>query len=428
LRRLRENPLIPISTLVSIDGSSPLFNTRDHSGIFYTESWAIVHYFMLSPDVRDKDVLNKYLTNLHDSDDPIDAANRSFGDLHTLADKLESYAHQTKFGYTRIPLSLKISEKDFAARTLSPAEGLLAQSGYLLRADHLPEGLEVLHQVAAINPNAQGYHTELGYYHLQNADYPKALKEFDLALTADPDDLSAHLYMATALYRTFGYTEESTPKIRVHLEKIVTRNPDFAPAYAFLSIAYIQKPAPNNQRAFDAAARASRLEPGNLSYYIDIGMVLLANGKFAEAKKLADQARKTAFTSRDRMIVASFTKRIDAKTKQASSASGGHTAEAETQSTEPQLASPSQEPGHAEGKITELICGHPPEVVLTLTTSSGPLLLHIKDATKIEILESHKPSDASPPCASWKDRRAQVDFTATPDSVTNGEIRVLRFD
>ena len=37
LRLLRENPLIPISTLVSIDGSSPLFNTRDHSGIFYTE-------------------------------------------------------------------------------------------------------------------------------------------------------------------------------------------------------------------------------------------------------------------------------------------------------------------------------------------------------------------------------------------------------
>lgn len=282
--------------------------------------------------------------------------------------------------------------------------------------------------MAAIDTNTQGYHTELGYYHLQNADYPQALKEFELALTADPNDLSAHLYMATALYREFGYSEESTPKIRVHLEKIVTLNPDFAPAHAFLSLAYAQKPSPNNQKALDAAARASRLEPGNLSYYIDIGMVLLADGKFAEAKKLADQARKTAFTSRDRMIVASFTKRVDAKTKQASSASGVRTAEAETQSTDPQSVSPSQEPSHAEGKITELICGHPPEVVLTLTTSSGPLPLHINDATKIEILESHKPSDVSPPCASWKDRRAQVDFTATPDSVTYGEIRVLRFD
>jgi tetratricopeptide (TPR) repeat protein len=428
LRLLKENPLIPISTLVSIDGSSPLYNTRDHSGIFYTESWAIVHYFMLSADVSDKDVLNKYLANLHDSNDPIEAANKSFGDLNTLADKLEAYAHQSTFRYEHVPLSLKISEKDFAARNLPLAEGLLAQAGYLLRGNHLPEGLEVLRQVAAIDPDTRGYHTELGYYHLQNGDYQKALKEFDLALATDPKDLSAHLYMATALYREFGYTEEYTPEIRSHLENVVALNPDFAPAYAFLSVAYIQKPAPNNQRAFDAAARASRLEPGNLSYYIDIGMVLLADGKFAEARKLADQARKTAFTARDHMIVASFTKRVDTKAKQVSSTSSGQKGDTETQSAGAAPASPSQEPVHVEGKITELICGHPPEVVLTLTTSSSSLLLHIRDTTKIEVLEGQKPSDSSPPCVSWKDRRAQVEFTSTPDSVTNGEIRVLNLE
>ena len=427
LRILRENRLIPISTLVSIDSSSPLFNTRDHSGIFYTESWAIVHYFMLSADVSDKDVLNKYLANLHDSDDPIEAANKSFGDLNSLADKLEAYAHQTTFGYERVPLSLKVSEKDCAARTLPLAEGLLAQAGFLLRANHLPEGLEVLHQVAAIDPSVPGYHTEVGYYQLQNGNYQQALKEFELAVAADPNDLSARLYLATALYREFGYTEESTPQIRTHLEKIIALNPDFAPAYAFLSVAYIQNPSGNNQRAFDAAARASRLEPGNLSYYIDIGMVLLADGKFAEAGKLADQAKKTAFTSRDRMIVASFAKRVDTKTKQASSTSGSHTADAETQAIEAPPGSPSQESVHAEGRITELICGHLPEVVLTLATSSGSLLLHIKDATKIEILEGHKPSEVSQPCVSWKDRHAQVEFTSTPDNVTAGEIRVLSF-
>jgi tetratricopeptide (TPR) repeat protein len=276
----------------------------------------------------------------------------------------------------------------------------------------LPEGLEVLHRVAAIDPNTRGYHTELGYYHLQNVDYQKAMKEFELALAADPKDLSAHLYLATALYREFGYTEESTPDIRSHLETDVALNPDFAPAYAFLSVAYIQKPAPNNQKAFDAASRAARLEPGNLSYYIDIGMVLLADGKFAEARKLADQVKKTAFTARDRMIVASFAKRVDAKAKQASSTPG---------------SSP-LEPAHAEGKITELICGHLPEVVFTLTTSDSSLLLHIKDTTKIEIIEGQKSGESGPPCASWKDRHAQVEFTSTPDSVANGEIRVLTLE
>ena len=428
LRLLRENPLIPVPTLVSIDSSSPLYNTRDHSGIFYTESWAIVHYFMLSADVSDKNILNKYLANLHDSDDPIEAANKSFGDLNALAEKLEAYAHQTKFGYERVPLALKISDKDFTARNLPLAEGLLAQAGYLLRGSHLPEGLEVLHQVATIDPSTRGYHTELGYYHVQNGDYQKAMKEFELALAADPKDLSAHLYLATALYREFGYTEETTPEIRRHLETVVALNPDFAPAYAFLSVAYIQKPAQEDQRAFDAASRAVRLEPGNLSYYIDVGMVLLADGKFAEARKLADQAKKTAFTARDRMIVASFTKRVDAKAKQLSSTPGGHAAESQTQSTAVAHGSSPLEPAQAEGKITELICGHLPEVVFTLTTSDSSLLLHIKDTTKIDIIDGQKSGDSGSPCASWKDRHAQVEFTATPDSVTNGEIRVLTLE
>ncbi len=428
LRLLRDNPLIPVSTLVTIDSSSPLYNTRDHSGIFYTESWAIVHYLMFSPDVADKDVLNKYLVSLHDSDDPIEAANKSFGDLNALTEKLEAYAHQTKFGYQRVPLALKISDKDFAVRNVPLAEGLLAQAGYLLRSSRLPEGLEVLHQVAAIDPDTRGYHTELGYYHLQNGDYQNAMKEFDLALAADPKDLSAHLYLATALYREFGYTQESTPEIRSHLETVVALNPDFPPAYAFLSVAYTQKPGADNQRALDAATRAARLERGNLSYYIDIGMVLLADGKFAEARKLADQVQKTAFTARDRMIVASFAKRVDVKAQQVSSTPAGGAAESQAQTTGVASASSPREPAHAEGKITELICGHPPEVVFTLTTSSSSLLLHIKDTTKIEIIESQKSGEGGPPCASWKDRHAQVEFTATPDSVTNGEIRVLTLE
>ncbi len=430
LRLLKENPLIPVSTLVAIDGSSPLFNTQDHSGIFYTESWAIVHYFMLSPDVPDKDVLNKYLANLSESDDPTEAAYKSFGDLSTLTSKLEAYAHQTTFGSKRMPLSLKVSEKDFTSRKLPPAEGLLAQAGYLLRANHLQEALEVLHEVEAIDPSVPGYHTEIGYYYLQAGDFERALKEFDLSLAADSNDLTAHLNTATALYRQFGYTLESTPKIRAHLEKVISLNSNFAPAYAFLSVANAQKPSPNYQRAFDAAVRASKLEPGNLAYYIDIGVVLLADGNFTEAGKLADQAMKTAFTPRDRSIVASFTKRVEAKASQAaSSTAGGLAAAAGTQSAGALPKPPPPEPTHAEGRITEIICTHPPEVVLTLVTSSNSLLLRIKDVTKIEILEAQRPGETNPlECTSWKDRRAQVEFRLTPDRATKGEISRLTFE
>jgi hypothetical protein len=128
------------------------------------------------------------------------------------------------------------------------------------------------------------------------------------------------------------------------------------------------------------------------------------------------------------MIVAAFSKRVDAKTKQASSTSSSAADGQQTQSTNATPASPSHQPVLAEGKITELTCARAPEVLLTLATSSGSLHLHIKDASKIEILESHQPAEVAPPCPSWKDRRAQVEFTSTPDRVTAGEIRILTFE
>jgi hypothetical protein len=85
LQLLQHSPLLPIATLVSIDGSSPLYNTQDHSGIFYAEAWALVHYISMAPELREQNLLNKYLNALQQSDDPIAAANNTFGDLKNSA-------------------------------------------------------------------------------------------------------------------------------------------------------------------------------------------------------------------------------------------------------------------------------------------------------------------------------------------------------
>src|SRR6266404_5431753 len=97
LRVLHQNAFLPIATLVSVDATSPLYNTREHAGMFYAESWAIVHYFSIAPEVSDQHLLNKYLAALQATDDPIEAANRSFGDLKKLGEKLEAYTRQSAF-------------------------------------------------------------------------------------------------------------------------------------------------------------------------------------------------------------------------------------------------------------------------------------------------------------------------------------------
>lgn len=426
LRTLKNSRFLPIDQLLTIDRTSPLYNTSEHAGIFYSESWALVHYLIISADVRGQDLINKYLRALHATDDPIEAANQTFGDLKRFSEKLDNYIRQFSFQYERVQLQSKLSEKDFTARKLSAAEGILGQADFLLRSGHLPEGLELLHEVEKLDAATPGYHSELGHYHLLKADYANAEKELQLAIAANPNDVSAHVDMASLYLRRDNYTKESTLKIRSELEKVLSVSPDFPAAHAFLSIAYAQDPAKDTDRAFKEARRASELEPGNLAYFIDIGKALLAAGRIPDARKIAETAQRVATTTGDRNQATSFTKQIDYKENHPQEAANTKSAEGETPAQDAASAEATGSAAHAEGQITELLCGHPPEVILTLATDATSLLLHVEDITKISIQDGAKASDATQiPCTKWKDRRAKVEYQAKSSGMTKGEVQAI---
>jgi hypothetical protein len=51
---LRQSKWIDLSTLLAVDHDSPLYNEKTHAGLFYAESWALVHMLYLSADYRPK--------------------------------------------------------------------------------------------------------------------------------------------------------------------------------------------------------------------------------------------------------------------------------------------------------------------------------------------------------------------------------------
>src|SRR5208282_3774880 len=309
LRTLQRDNLIPIATLVTVDTSSPLYNAREHSGMFYAESWAIVHYFLLSPDAKKDGLLDKFLAALQSTDDPIEAARQSFGDLKKLADKLEYYARQPTFYFAHLPVESGLSEKDFSARPLPLAEALAHEANFLMRNGSQSDALNLLHQAEDADRNLPALHEALGYYHFLRADNENAEKEFDEAIMLDPKNAASYYYKAQILYRKSGYSKDLTPIICAYLEKAVEFDPDFAPAHDFLSIAYT-KADETKPKSIAEAKRAIELEPGNLAYFVDLGRAALANGKTADAQTIADRAQKAATTARDRSIASSFAKRV----------------------------------------------------------------------------------------------------------------------
>src|SRR6266478_4883154 len=424
LRVLRQSAFLPISTLVSIDASSPLYNSKDHAGMFYAESWAIVHYFSLAPEVRDQHLLDKYLAALQATDDPIEAANRSFGDLKKLGAKLEAYTRQSSFLYQRVAVNSNISEKDFAARHLSPAEGLLAQADYLVHTSHLAEAIEILHQAEKLDPRVPHLHGELGYYHFVKADYDNSLKEFDLAIAEDPNDATAYYNKASIPYRKSGYDREATPQIIANLQRVISLQPNFAPAHAFLCIAYTQF-AETKPKALGEAKRAMDLEPGSLAYFIDAGRALIATNNLADAKKVADTAQKLATWPRDRAMAANFQKTVNAKMNPSAYDPISVAAADPVASDEVSTAGPA--PSQKEGQITELIRGHPPSVMFTLKAGDEQFLFHVKDIAKIRVLDATGNAGDAASCGKWKDRKATVEFSETPDGAALGEVSSISF-
>lgn len=447
IQLLQHTPLLPLTTLLSIDATSPLYNTQDHSGMFYAESWALVHYLSMAPEVREQNLLNKYLAALQKTDDPIEAANQTFGDLKKFSDKLESYVRNQAFYYNKFKLNSDISEKSFAARPLPVAEGLVHQADYLLHSNHLPEAIAVLHDAEQLDAKAAGLHDALGYYHFQKADYENAEKEFALALQANPDDGSVFLYRASALYRRGGYNKDSTPQIIANLEKVLALQPNFAPAQAFLCMAYIATPD-QKAKALTAADHALDLEPGNMAYFLDYGRALLANGKQKEAQMVAERAEKTATWQRDRTMAAAFRKAVSNPGEEAAgpivtgggasgsavtgvAASGGATSAAADNA--PASSGSGERAGveisAADGKITELICGHPPAVMFTLTTPTEQYLFQVKDISKVELKDTAGNfTGGIATCANWKDRKAKVSYRLTPDGPAHGEAKSIAFE
>src|SRR5260370_4915790 len=188
---------------------------------------------------------------------------------------LEVYTRQYTFLFQLIAVNSYVTEKDFASRRLSPAEGLVAQADYLVHTNHLAEAIEILHEAEKLDPKVPHLHDELGYYHFVKADFDNSLKEFDLATAEDPNDATAYYYKAAIPYRKSGYNRETPPQMIANLQRVISLQPNFAPAHAFLCIAYTQSPE-TKPKALREAKPPMYLEPGSLAYFIDAGRALVA--------------------------------------------------------------------------------------------------------------------------------------------------------
>jgi tetratricopeptide (TPR) repeat protein len=440
---LGQRKLIPIDVLLQVDHNSPYYNETDHANVFYAESWALVHYLMMDPDARQKQLLKTFLDSFEKSGDQVAAAREAFGDLKKFGEKIESYTWQRSFMVGIVKLGQEKVDKNYQTRTLTPGEVLAVRGDFFAHHNRLEQAAPVIDEAIKEEPNLPLGHTAKGFCYYRTQKTREADDEMQEAIKLGATDFAPYYFHGVLLERNAPRSENGYDDARVSLEKAIQLNPKFAPAYEALSHAYGHtKDA--QILAVNAAIKAVKLDPGTIHYAVSLTYLLINNGRTKEAQTMVTRVSAQASSPMEKQMAANLQQTLNQRIewearKQAGgqvvvgeggttvSMDGGPTGGSTESADTPVLKKRSQLYA-MDGAIAEANCSKRPEVTLSLAMQNGPISFHAADYEKVAVTHADgitEPSVKS--CDQWKGRQVKVWFSPTPGKQFVGEIAKMYF-
>lgn len=298
IRLLRSQELLPLQTLFAIDSRSPHYNEQDKTGIFYGESWALVHYLMLGRPGR-QDQFKRFLHAVGRGDNVVKALENSFGmSLDEIEKDLRAYIRQGE-----LP-SLRIASGDdpqaYASYTamqrasLSEAEANYYLGDLLLHLGRGEDAERYFKQAIAIDPGLTNAYAALGQLAVYQKRFPEAKKYLQRA-TASPQHYLVHYHYAWLLSREAmspegrisEYSPETAAVMREQLLRTIKLAPEFAPAYYLLAFVHLVTEE-HLDEALQMAEKARRLDPSKASYVLLLAEIHAQRSDLAAARSLLD--------------------------------------------------------------------------------------------------------------------------------------------
>jgi tetratricopeptide (TPR) repeat protein len=282
---LQGRPLIPIDTLLTVNGRSPYYHDQDKVQIFYGEAWALVHFLTFGPGMLGTTKLTQFNNLLQQGTEQKKAFQQVFGDTADLQKKLDEYVHHPAFTTGVIKTPPKLDEKEFPVRALSMAETESQLGSYHLWSYHLPEARQYIEQAVKDDPKLGFAHENMGFLDFRDGKDEEAGREFSQAYELD-NSLYLSLFYMTMLS---GVTRSDKPADQASLHdallKTLDLNRQFAPAYVELALLDIRQDKYSD--ALGVARRAEQLEPARAGYHLLSGQILLRLGRGTEASAFA---------------------------------------------------------------------------------------------------------------------------------------------
>jgi tetratricopeptide (TPR) repeat protein len=440
---LSKNAWMPMETLLDVRENSAYYNEKNPASVFYAESWAVVHYLLLDPEARRKQLLKKFLVDWNLSADRVGAGQAAFGDLGRFGEEVKRYVRQANWRVGVVLPAQARSAGDFSVRTLAPAEVLALRGDFFVHRKRMDAARPLLQQAVELGPELAGTHEALGLYDFRDSDFVAADEEMSKAIALGSASFMAFYCHGALLLRDLSDTGESTKNARVALENAARLDPMYAPTFEALTQVY-SRSAETQPKALEAAETAVRLDPDSRSYKTNLAYVLLNNRRAEEARDIAERLENSADSLEEnraaRSILGAIEEEEEWEKESAEESLERLRVNGPAVTTGPDLSPDVVHPAISrrqlgppewmavEGAIGATDCARSPEVTLTLNLPKGAMDFHAADFGRVGV--SGMSAEAVPgleTCKQWSGRRVKVWFRLAPGKDYAGEIIRIYF-
>ena len=423
---LRQNRLLPLATLFTVDERSPYYHEENKGSIFYAESWALVHYIQIKDHQDKTNRMGQYAELLMQNVDPVTAATRAFGDLKQLQSALESYIRQGSFSYFKMMTTTEVDDSAFRVQALTPVQADAVRADFLAYNQRTADAQTLLNHVLQEDPKNVSAQETLGFLEFRQGHFEEARKLYAEAVHLDSQNFLAHYYYA-AISMTGSLGAADDAEVESSLRTAIRLNPSFAPAYDRLAT-FLGMRRRDLDEARLMGVTAVSLEPANIGYRITVANVLLATDQAKNAVNVLGYAAKLAKTQEEIQVVDNLLMNAQEYATAQEQNAEQNRRTSEEPKTEDESAKieiphfsrrkefvPSGPHRFVVGILKAVQCDAP-HLDLSVSSGARTLALHADNYYKIQFSAvDFQPNDDLKPCTDLENRPAKVEYVESAD-------------
>jgi len=393
---LRQNRIIPLQVLFTVDSKSPYYHEEQKGSIFYAESWALTHFLFVTDKQKGTDRVGDYMRALVRRQDPVTAAQTAFGDLRVLQKQLEEYIGASS--YKQFVLSSAaaiVDESAFKVRALTQNEADAVRADLLAGVGRKQEAKDLLDAILKADPNNAQAHETMGSLELRDGDRDAARKWYEEAVKLNSQNFLTYYFFASLSLSQGG--TDGNKDIEQSLHTSIQLNPRFFPSYETLA------------------------------------SLLMSQEKFREAKTVLEDSLKVKLKPSEVAVAKQRLNSIqqiqDARTEAASAQARqpemnaiSTVVDVVSQPKHP-VESPNGPKHWAEGVIHNVQCSYPAEIEFQIEGTSKTVTVYGSNYSKLDVTAiGFTPTGSLNPCEGLQGMKARVRYAESSDKTVAGQV------